>query len=822
MKYKIVVLLCLVSLLFSGFSLPTKSALAAAEHPRLYFTQADLPALRALETAPSHQAIWSYMKISADAMIGQKIGLGSYDITEQEIHTMCLVWAMTGDTKYAEQLKTWCLWLAAEPDWGIPGWGQEPFSAATTSMAFAYDVLYNYLTEADKATIRNALIARVNTFYQYYLPYYPLINQHYPNVGNMIAGSIGIAGLALEGDYDGATNWINWAKGCSQQIINVDGDPDGGWFEGPQYATSFYYLFAFFDALERIKGEDLFDNEFLRNLPYFLIWCTYNDQFLPVEDTESQNTWNFRALFFLYKLASEYNDGYAQWLASRGEMKAMEAAITGSTSTLPLSFLYLWKNSNIPIKPPNDLPLTRYFSGIGYVFHRTGWTNSDYVLAFKSGSSRAHAHADQNAWSLYGPSGDGVISGNPGYLYLAADNQTKNSNTILANGLGQAQEPGSWGTAPLGTRGIIEQLDVRSTYIYARGDAHASYLGLSNSQPELASGDLIKFMRHLVIMENPFYFVVYDDVAAPQPEQLDWLFSGNGGSFTTNGHTITLNHGVNLNALVVEPSSFVAQLVTNTRTRVNDSVVVTEPQMRVHPITNTNATNFLIAMFPGTTLPTTKIKQGNLLGMIVDIDATHKDLILYSTDGQPVSQWIELGRQYTSNDGQAYTFNGTQVQASFSTYKVMRLVASSGTQLNIITNSLPNGIVGIVYSQPLTVNGGTTPYTWTITSGTLPADLSLSSGGVITGTPTTAGGPASITFKVTDSASAMATKTLSIVVSHANWDVNMDGFTNVLDMIIISQHWGETGASGWIRADVNQDGTINVLDNTLVGQHWTG
>ena len=73
--------------------------------------------------------------------------------------------------------------------------------------------------------------------------------------------------------------------------------------------------------------------------------------------------------------------------------------------------------------------------------------------------------------------------------------------------------------------------------------------------------------------------------------------------------------------------------------------------------------------------------------------------------------------------------------------------------------------MGTAYSQTLTASGGTPSYTWSIASGTLPAGLSLSSAGVISGTPTTAGGPTSITFMVTDSAAATATKALSITVS---------------------------------------------------------
>jgi hypothetical protein len=51
-------------------------------------------------------------------------------------------------------------------------------------------------------------------------------------------------------------------------------------------------------------------------------------------------------------------------------------------------------------------------------------------------------------------------------------------------------------------------------------------------------------------------------------------------------------------------------------------------------------------------------------------------------------------------------------------------------------------------------------------------------------------------------------------------DADCDGAVNVLDMIQVGQHFGESGAAGWISADVNKDGFINVLDLTLVGQKF--
>ena len=144
------------------------------------------------------------------------------------------------------------------------------------------------------------------------------------------------------------------------------------------------------------------------------------------------------------------------------------------------------------------------------------------------------------------------------------------------------------------------------------------------------------------------------------------------------------------------------------------------------------------------------------------------------------------------------------------------------TPLSISTSSLPNGTMGTAYSQTLTATGGTSPYNWSINSGSLPAGLSLSSSGVISGTPTAAGSPTSVTFKVTDANSLTATQSLSITTAYAAWDVNEDGSVNVLDMTLISQDFGQTGTPGWIREDVNGDGVINILDIVIIGQHWTG
>ena len=110
------------------------------------------------------------------------------------------------------------------------------------------------------------------------------------------------------------------------------------------------------------------------------------------------------------------------------------------------------------------------------------------------------------------------------------------------------------------------------------------------------------------------------------------------------------------------------------------------------------------------------------------------------------------------------TVSGTPTTAGSSTVTVKVTDSGSPTQTTsgpetivinpaalTITNSLPNGTVGVVYSATIDASGGTTPYSCSITSGTLPAGLSLT-GCTVGGTPTTPG-TSNITVLVTDSGS---------------------------------------------------------------------
>ncbi|MGE0886034.1 MAG: FG-GAP-like repeat-containing protein [Blastocatellales bacterium] len=78
--------------------------------------------------------------------------------------------------------------------------------------------------------------------------------------------------------------------------------------------------------------------------------------------------------------------------------------------------------------------------------------------------------------------------------------------------------------------------------------------------------------------------------------------------------------------------------------------------------------------------------------------------------------------------------------------------------------SVPNGFVGVGYSQTFTQTAGIGTITWSVSAGTLPNNLSLNpSTGVLSGTPTTVGS-FTFTIKVTDANGCMGTREYTVII----------------------------------------------------------
>jgi hypothetical protein len=101
----------------------------------------------------------------------------------------------------------------------------------------------------------------------------------------------------------------------------------------------------------------------------------------------------------------------------------------------------------------------------------------------------------------------------------------------------------------------------------------------------------------------------------------------------------------------------------------------------------------------------------------------------------------------TTTTAGVFTFTVTATDANICTGYIVYKVVVCGP---ITLSSLPNGNIGIPYSQTITVTSGGTPgYAFSLAGGTIPSGLTLHSNGKVDGTPT-ANGDFSFTVQVTD------------------------------------------------------------------------
>ncbi|KQX97256.1 hypothetical protein ASD22_08165 [Rhodanobacter sp. Root480] len=116
-----------------------------------------------------------------------------------------------------------------------------------------------------------------------------------------------------------------------------------------------------------------------------------------------------------------------------------------------------------------------------------------------------------------------------------------------------------------------------------------------------------------------------------------------------------------------------------------------------------------------------------------------------------------------ANNGDGATSDSFVVKdASGIPFTVNVAIGPAVSPITVSPGTLPMPHVGTAYSQTLTANGGTAPYSYALASGVLPPGLSLS-GATISGTPRQAG-PYSVSITVTDNGGTTGTKSYTLDV----------------------------------------------------------
>jgi hypothetical protein len=183
-----------------------------------------------------------------------------------------------------------------------------------------------------------------------------------------------------------------------------------------------------------------------------------------------------------------------------------------------------------------------------------------------------------------------------------------------------------------------------------------------------------------------------------------------------------------------------------------------------NPVTNL-AANTLVAIGPlpgncGTVGPTTILSKGNPQSGASTFSVTN-----------PLTGQFTFSWDTDSFCAGSYTFtltlDSTQTQPSASALQLQIDVNDTDSTPHITTLPLPGGVVGLAYSDTLTEDGGTAPFTWTVTG--LPSGISQqpASSPTLSGT-TCVAGSYPVTAKVTDSKANSGMQGFTLQVNKAN------------------------------------------------------
>lgn len=320
---------------------------------------------------------------------------------------LSLAYLLTKQESYLEEAKRWLLTGCRYDVWGYGFLVDVDLSASWLLFGYglAYDWIGDYLTPEEKQEVLDKLILQGNKMFDY----------GEDNRGNSWSTNywqnhnwINYAGLlttayAIQPEYDGADHWISVIKDNFETVFDVMPE-DGSNYEGTgywRYAMNFFLAAA--DLIKENEGVDYFKAPFLKNTFYYRLYQSApnweeNINFSDVHDRRSSNS-----ISAFYKIASEYNNGHAQWLGNLVKEKflfreAYESKIF--PGILPEAFLeYIWYDNTVKEENPNTLPLTKFFPDLGLAVIRSSWERDAIHFSIKSSAPGGHIQWNKS-WKL--------------------------------------------------------------------------------------------------------------------------------------------------------------------------------------------------------------------------------------------------------------------------------------------------------------------------------------------------------------------------------------------------------------------------------------
>ncbi|GAA6186659.1 DUF4962 domain-containing protein [Aliiglaciecola sp. NS0011-25] len=311
---------------------------------------------------------------------------------------LSLAYLLTEQEHYLIEAKRWIFTAVDYDVWGYGFLVDVDLSASWMlfGLGLSYDWLKDHLTDDERTKFLNKLILQGNKIFDYgqqnlghcwSTNYWQ--NHNWINYSGLLTTA-----YAIRSEHEGAQVWIDEIKDNFDKVFDYLPE-DGSNYEGTGYwrfAMNFFLVAA--DLIRKDGGTDHFKTGFMQNTFDYRLYQSApnweeNINFADVHDKRSSHS-----ICAYYKIASEYNNGQAQWLGEMVRTKFLFREAYQSKifpGILPEAFLELiWYNPEIQQQSPENLPLTKYFPDLGLVVMRSSWDTDATHLSFKCSPAGGH------------------------------------------------------------------------------------------------------------------------------------------------------------------------------------------------------------------------------------------------------------------------------------------------------------------------------------------------------------------------------------------------------------------------------------------------
>jgi hypothetical protein len=442
----------------------------ATVHPRVYFTEQELGALRTRAHGPE-KAWWEEQLRHVRALEGPPPPPPAERRRAQNdvafaIAESAFAYKIEGDLKYLAAAK---LYMDAAVNYDV--WGYS-FSKPNVDLAaghllygmgVAYDLLYNDLTPAERQKYRNKIARQGKLLYEFFAPRPGRSWAYSQNHTFIPMSGLAVAAYAVYGEVPEAKQWAALARAIYNKVLTTY-SKDGYYYEGFEYwIFSTPWIIHYLDVQKHATGEDLFDLPGLQKTHLYAahsltpggqMMFDFGDVFAgPITRAKTGDDYershpggHFESNYnLLYDLASRYNDseiqGVADWMKGMGHTSQEEW------------WTLAWRNPKLNSTPIEALKPWHHFPDHDVVFWRSGWNAQATAIAFKCGppeghsatsliastpdwhTEQGHVHPDVNSFILWAHGQ--YLTGDSGYAGVP---MTVEHNTLLVDGKGQGNE----------------------------------------------------------------------------------------------------------------------------------------------------------------------------------------------------------------------------------------------------------------------------------------------------------------------------------------------------------------------------------------------